>query len=238
MIFAGIVAGGIGARFGGDIPKQFLILEKKPIIVHTIEKFLLCEKFDSICVGIHKNWKSYTEDIFKKFNLNDERLLVTSGGENRNETIMNIINALESKFEKNDDNVLVTHDVVRPFVTLRIIEENIKTALKYGACDTVVRSHDTVVESNKEKTEILNVPNREFVFLGQTPQSFNMKKLSEFYNELTYEEKSNLTDACKIFVIKGESVKLIEGEFSNMKITTVGDYQIAQSLFARHSEKA
>jgi 2-C-methyl-D-erythritol 4-phosphate cytidylyltransferase len=231
MIFAGIVAGGIGARLGGDVPKQFLMLGGKPIIVHTIEKFLICKKFDSICVGIHKNWKSYTEDIFKKFDLNDKRLLVTIGGENRNETIINIIDVLESKFKKNDDDILVTHDAVRPFVTLKIIEENVKMAIKYGACNTVVRSHDTVVESNKEKTEILNVPDREFIFLGQTPQSFNMKKLKIFYNELTNKEKSILTDACKIFVIKGEPVRLIEGEFSNMKITTMRDYQIAQGFF-------
>jgi 2-C-methyl-D-erythritol 4-phosphate cytidylyltransferase len=230
MIFAGIAAGGIGVRFGGDVPKQFLNLGSKPIIVHTIEKFMICEKFDAICVGIHKNWKTYAEDIFKKFNLNSENLLISNAGSDRNETIMNIISKLESKFGENDNDILITHDAVRPFVTLKIIEKNIESALKYGACDTVVQSYDTVIESNPEKTEISRVPDRNLVFLGQTPQSFNMKKLKNLYNELTNEEKSSLTDACKIFVIKNEPVKLIEGEFSNIKITTINDYRMAQNL--------
>ena len=64
MIFAGIVAGGLGKRLGGDIPKQFLTIGTKPIVVHTIEKFLLCNRIDMICVGVHEDWIPYAEDIF------------------------------------------------------------------------------------------------------------------------------------------------------------------------------
>ncbi|MCL2311252.1 MAG: 2-C-methyl-D-erythritol 4-phosphate cytidylyltransferase [Firmicutes bacterium] len=230
MIFAGIVAGGTGTRLGGEIPKQFLLLGIKPIIVHTLEKFMLCSKFDAIFVGVHESWLPYATDILKKFNINDCRIFFTSGGYDRNLTIMNIISAIEEKFNVSDEHVLVTHDAVRPFVTLKIIEENIISVQKMGACDTVVKSNDTIIESNLNKTMILKVPNREYMFLGQTPQSFNMSKLKKLYYQLSEKEKSDLTDACKIFVIKNEPVELVMGEFSNIKITTVSDYKTAQSL--------
>ncbi|MDR1364335.1 MAG: 2-C-methyl-D-erythritol 4-phosphate cytidylyltransferase [Oscillospiraceae bacterium] len=229
MIFAGIVAGGTGTRMGGDIPKQFLPLGEKPIIIHTIEKFLL-HPFDAICVGVHENWRLYAQDIFRKFKLTDKRLILATGGSIRNETIMSIIEELETKFGSSDEHILVTHDAVRPFITLKVIQENIKSALKFGACDTCVCSHDTIIESDQNKSKILNIPDRKFMFLGQTPQSFNMQKLKRLYNNLSDKEKSILTDACRIFVMRNEPVKIVEGEFSNIKITNLNDYRVAQSL--------
>jgi len=138
MIFAAIVAGGVGTRLGSNIPKQFLMLGNKPIIIHTVEKFLLCSKFDAIYIGIHENWLPYAKDIFAKNNLTSKKIYFSQGGENRNLTIMNIIKDIETKFGESNEHILVTHDAVRPFVTLRIIEENINAAKKFGACDTVV----------------------------------------------------------------------------------------------------
>ena len=230
MIFAAIVAGGIGTRLGSNIPKQFLTLGNKPIIIHTVEKFLLCSKFDAIFVGVHENWLPHAKDIFIKNNLTDKKIHFSQGGKDRNSTIMNIINDIEAEFDESDEHILVTHDAVRPFVTLRIIEENINAAQEFGACDTVVESHDTIVKSNIYRTEIENIPNRKYMFLGQTPQSFNMLKLKKLYSELTEEQKQELTDACKIFSIKNQKVSLVMGEFSNFKITTISDYKIAQLL--------
>lgn len=230
MIFAGIVAGGLGTRLGSEIPKQFLTIGTKPIIVHTIEKFLLCSQIDMICVGIHEDWIPYAEDVFKKYNLNSERIMISCGGRTRNDTIMSIVSSIESKFGESDDHIIITHDAVRPFVSLKIIEKNIEYAKKYDACDTVVSSHDTIVKSDMSQCEIINIPNRKFMFLGQTPQSFNINKLKYLFNKLSESQKSELTDACKIFTINGEQVYLVMGEFSNMKITTVIDYKIAKSL--------
>ncbi len=230
MIYAGIVAGGVGKRFGGDIPKQFLPLGNKPILVHTVEKFLLCQRIDSICVGINENWVSYAKDIFYKYGLADERIIVSIGGNTRNDTIMNIISTIENKFGILDDDIIITHDAVRPFVSLKIIGDNISAAKKFGACDTVVCANDTIVKSDKNQTEIEEIPNRNFMFLGQTPQSFNMKKLKLLFEKISDENKNNLTDACKIFTINNEKVKLVKGEFSNFKITTQIDYKISQTL--------
>lgn len=230
MIFAAIVAGGIGTRLGSNIPKQFLPLGKKPIIVHTIEKFLLCTEFDAIYVGIHENWIPYAKDVFANNGLNSKKINFSNGGKDRNSTIMNIIDDIENKFGISDEHILVTHDAVRPFVTLRIIKENIAAAKQFGACDTVVPSNDTIVQSDILRKEIDNIPSRKFMFLGQTPQSFNMSRLRKLFNELTDNQKEELTDACKIFSIKKQKVSLVMGEFSNLKITTMSDYKVAQAL--------
>ena len=232
MIFGAIVAGGIGSRMNlSEIPKQFLPLgpSKKPIIIHTLEKFLLCDRLDYIYLGIHKDWVGYAEELIIKYGINTNKVVLTAGGSDRNLTILNIISAIEKNHGKSDEHIIVTHDAVRPFVTLRMINENIDSAFAYGACDTVISAVDTIIES-KDGDVISSVPQRSYMYQGQTPQSFNMLKLKKYYNDLTESEKSILTDACKIFVFKNQPVKFVKGSNFNIKITTVNDYKIAEAI--------
>ncbi len=231
MIFGAILAGGVGSRMNiADRPKQFLQLGDKPIIVHTLEKFLLCTRLDRVYVGVHPNWLLHMQDLLDKY-VPDQKDMVTlvPGGGDRNNTIMNIASQIEKDFGESDDHIIVTHDSVRPFVTMRIIEENIDAALQYGAVDTVIEATDTIVVSEDAKI-ITEIPNRKKMFQGQTPQSFNLKLLKELYNDLTDEEKGILTDACKICVVRNKPVHLVRGEVSNLKITTISDYKIAQAM--------
>ena len=142
---------------------------------------------------------------------------------------MSGIRYIEKEFGLNDDDVIVTHDAVRPFLTHRIINDNIDSALEFGACDTVVPAFDTIVKS-VDGDVISDIPRRDFMYQGQTPQSFNIKELVSLYNSLTNEEKEVLTDAAKIFVVKGKNVKLVQGEVFNMKITTPYDLKLANAL--------
>ena len=231
MIFGAILAGGVGSRMNiADRPKQFLQLGDKPIIVHTLEKFLLCTRLDRVYVGVHPNWLLHMQDLLDKY-VPDQKDMVTlvPGGGDRNNTIMNIASQIEKDFGESDDHIIVTHDSVRPFVTMRIIEENIDAALQYGAVDTVIEATDTIVVSEDAKI-ITEIPNRKKMFQGQTPHSFNLKLLKELYNDLTDEEKGILTDACKICVVRNKPVHLVRGEVSNLKITTISDYKIAQAM--------
>jgi len=230
MIYAEILAGGKGTRMGNiDMPKQYLTLKSKPIIIHTIEKFLLNQRFYKILIVSPKEWISYTNDIINKFIGKDDRLVVVEGGANRNESIMNGIHFIESEFGINDEDIIVTHDSVRPFLTHRIIEENIDNALKYGAVDTVFQAIDTIVQSMDGKI-ISDIPLRSSMYQGQTPQSFNIKKLINNYMKLTDDQKSILTDACKICLLQGDEVRLVQGEIFNIKITTPYDLKIANAL--------
>ena len=229
MIFAVILAGGTGSRMGStDMPKQFLEIKGKPILNHTVEKFLPNPKFEKIIVLSPKAWLGHTREIIRKYTGKSDKIIVIEGGATRNETIMNAIRYIDGQYGLDDDTVIVTHDSVRPFLTHRIIEENIAAAQQYGACDTVIPATDTIVEGNG--TAITAIPDRRKMYQGQTPQSFKAKLLRDAYNSLSAEEKDILTDAAKILVMKGKEVRLVQGETFNIKITYPYDLKIARSL--------
>ncbi|MFD1172402.1 IspD/TarI family cytidylyltransferase [Oceanobacillus picturae] len=237
MIYAGILAGGKGTRMGNvPMPKQFLTLNDKPIIVHTVEKFVLNNKFEKIIIATPKEWVNHTNDILKKYNLDFPRIQVIVGGEDRNSTIISIADYIETEFSLGDEDILVTHDAVRPFLTHRILQENIEEGLAHNAVDTVISAVDTIVESNDDSF-ISSIPRRDYMYQGQTPQTFNIKKLKSLYNILTPEEKTILTDACKIFSIKGEDVKLVQGEIFNIKVTTPYDLNVANAIIKGSLDK-
>lgn len=230
MIFAAILAGGIGSRMGGmDTPKQFLTLGNKPVIIHTIEKFVINKNIDKTIVLIPKKFINHTNDLIKEYIGENEDIIVIKGGETRNDTIMNSIKYIEENFGIDDESIIITHDSVRPFVTHRIINDNIDAARKYGACDTVVPATDTIVESVNGET-IESIPVRNYYYQGQTPQSFNIKKLFNLINSLTEAETNILTDACKIFTLKEEDVHLVKGEQTNIKITYPYDLKLANTI--------
>ncbi len=230
MIYAVIAAGGIGSRMGNmEKPKQYLMLKDKPIIAHTVEKFYVNSVFEKVIILCPDQWVSHTKSILKKHLGEDERIVVLRGGSTRNETIMNAIRYIEETDGLDDDTVIVTHDAVRPFVSARIISENIEAVLKYGATDTVVPATDTIVES-QDGTVISAIPDRSKLYQGQTPQAFKAKLLKDLYYGLTEAEKDILTDACKIFSMKGHPVHLVEGEVHNIKITYPYDLRVAMTL--------
>lgn len=230
MVYGVILAGGIGSRMGNvDRPKQYLHIGKKPIIVHTVEKFIINNEFEKIIVLCPAQWVTYTRDLFKKHLPENDRVVVIEGGRERNDTIMNAIRYIEENHGLDEDTIVVTHDAVRPFVTHRILEENIECAKKGVACDTVIPATDTIVESTDGET-IASIPNRANYYQGQTPQSFKAKRFKDLYETLSDDEKKILTDAAKVFVVKGEKVELIKGETFNIKVTYPYDLQLAETL--------
>ena len=230
-IYAIVLAGGHGKRMGNvERPKQFLEIGSKPIIVHTIEKLLIHNKFEKIVVAVPKAWLSHINDVVDKYIVNDkERIVTIQGGEERYDTIMNALEYIDEQFIIDDETIILTHDSVRPFVSRRIIDENIEVAKKYGACDTVIPASDTIVES-RDGEYITSIPERKNMYQGQTPQTFKGKKLKNMLEKLTYDEKEKLTDACKILTLNGEVVCLVEGDVSNIKITYPSDLRIANAL--------
>lgn len=230
MIFAAILAGGVGSRMGNsDVPKQFLNLGDKPILIHTIEKFIINSKFDKILVLTPNNFINSTIDLIKNIEGETDKIIVLEGGETRNDTIRNAISYIKSNFSIDDNSIIVTHDSVRPFVSHRIIEDNIKMASEYGACDTVIPATDTIVESVDGDT-ISSIPLRGHYYQGQTPQSFRINKLDSLYNNLSKEEIDSLTDAAKIFTLNNEDVFLVEGDVTNIKITYPYDLKLANTI--------
>lgn len=229
MIFAGVLAGGIGSRMGNyTIPKQFLLINDRPIIAHVIDKFIVHNDIDHVIAGVNPDWYRYMLDIKEKYYKGVDKLVIVPGGSDRNSTINSIVEQTK-KMSGSPDDILVTHDAVRPFITLKMISENIDAAIKYGVCDTVIPATDTIVYS-ENKEYITDIPLRSNTYQGQTPQSFKVKLFEEVYSSMTDEELKIVTDACKMFMLKGHKVHLVEGNVSNIKITYPYDYKIAQIM--------
>ena len=236
MIFASILAGGFGDRLGNtDKPKQFLFIGNKPILIHTIEKFYINNIFDEIIVPVPKQWVTHTRDLIKKYISNSSKITVINGGDTRNDSIMNTIQYLKENYTISEDDIILTHDAVRPFVTHRIIMENIEVAKNHGVCNTVIPATDTVVESI-DGNLVSNIPNRKFMYKGQTPQSFKILKFEKYYNSLSEEDKLILTDAAKVFVLNNEPVYLVKGEVNNIKITYTYDLKLADTILKGNFE--
>ena len=233
MIYAQILAGGKGTRMGNvPMPKQFLPLADKPILIHTIEKFILEHRFTAIIVSCPSDWLSHTTDLIQKY-IHDDRVQIVSGGADRNETLMKGIAFIHEHFGEHADDILVTHDAVRPFVTQRIIHDNIEAVLTHDAVDTVIPATDTIVQSAAETIDA--IPVRATMYQGQTPQSFKIATLVKSYASLTAEQKAGLTDTCKIVLLAGYPVSQVRGENFNLKITTPYDLRMATALVEERS---
>ena len=228
MLYAVIAAGGTGSRAENELPKQYIKIGEKPILIHTIEKFIAEKAFRKIILLCPEEWLSYTEKLVES-SFGKGIISVINGGNTRNDTIMKAIDFIESTDGLTDDTVIVTHDAVRPFVSSEIIQKHIKKAPLCNAIGTVIPATDTVVFSEDGLTAG-NTPDRSKLYLYQTPQTFKAKKLQSLYRALDDTKKAILTDTCSVFTASGEGVDLITGDAVNFKITYPHDLKIAEAL--------
>ncbi len=236
MNYAGILAGGTGSRMGNvERPKQFLRLgaQGKPVIVHTLAAFLSCPSIGPIVIACPAAWIEYTEVLLSENFTETERgrMHVVEGGAERFESLARICDFIDEAFGLHDDDILVSHDAVRPFVTGRILAENIAGAREHGCVDTVVPATDTIVVS-EDGASIDDIPPRRRFWQGQTPQSFRIAEYRAAFAALSEAERESLTDACKVYLLAGKPVHLVMGEYSNIKITTKSDLSTCESILA------
>ena len=232
MVYAAILAGGSGMRMGGSMPKQFLSVGDIPIIIRSIQVFIDSGSVDRIFVAVSEDYYDYTTELIEKY-IGKKNITVVVGGKNRNGTLLNVLREIENI---SDNDVILTHDAVRPFIDKRIIDENIKAAIEYGACNTVVPAVDTILRSSDGKF-IESVPVRSEIFHAQTPQSFNALKLLELYEKLNDDEMEKFTDSCSVFLAAGEKVFLVTGDRNNIKLTYPEDMERAENIIKCKEEE-
>lgn len=220
--YAIIVAGGIGSRMGASRPKQFLQLGNKPILVHTLEKFLVIPHIQIIL--------TLPKDHFETWNsiqlnyLPNALITVVEGGQTRFHSVKKGLNQI------NDTNsVVAVHDAVRPLVKVKTIEASFETAEKFDSAVVSVPLKDSIrkVVGTHNTSE-----HRENFRLIQTPQTFNSALLVEAYEQPYHE---TFTDDASVFEAKGHQIKLIEGAYSNIKITTSEDLFFAEAFLANET---
>ncbi|MDR1805467.1 MAG: 2-C-methyl-D-erythritol 4-phosphate cytidylyltransferase [Clostridium sp.] len=223
MVVAAIFAAGEGSRVGAATPKQFLPLGGKPMLLRCAESFISHPQVDYVVILCSAAWLTHTKNMFMPCS----KLRVTVGGEDRIGTLEAAL-AFCGKLACGAEDILLTHDAARPFVSERIITENIDAARKYAVCGTYLPCADSLVRG-REGFAAETIA-RDGVYRAQTPQSFRIGALTAGLSRLGSEEKSALTDACGLFTALGERVKIIQGESVNFKITTAEDLALAKLL--------
>lgn len=220
-----IPAAGFGERMGATIGKQFLLLDGKPILVHTIERFQYCEMVDEIIVSTQRSSFSLIDDIKRQYGLSKLRPPV-EGGERRQDSVANALRSADAR-----TGIILIHDAVRPFVHQKEIIQSIETAKYFGASIVAVRAKDTMklasTDGRVEKTL-----NRSSLWNVQTPQTFQRQIVLDAYANA---EKSNITATDDSYLVEqlGISPIIVEGSYDNIKITTPDDLLLAEMLSKR-----
>lgn len=232
MIYAGILAAGIGNRMHRqDMPKQFLPLGEKPLIINTLEQFYVNPNIDKIIVVAPDDWHKFTEDIISKYDTMDTEVLIISGGSNKTMSIKFIVDFIIENYGINDNDIIVTHDAVRPFVTQRIINENISAAREYGIAGTIIETNDTIVASTEEGY-ITDVPRKREMFAEQTPQTYRLKDLTSIFRQAVEDNDAleSETELARLCIKQGRKIKMVRGDVSNIKIINPYDLEVANAL--------
>ena len=227
MIFAAILAGGIGSRLDFDVPKQFFEINNKPLLAFCIEPFLEVDELDKIIVSSPNQFLNETQNLIDKY-FKDDRLVVIEGGKTRNDTILNSID-YAMKNGSDETSVMVTHDGARIFVSPKLIKDSIKFAKEYGAASAVIPATDVIFQS-KIPGQLTKVPERKYLVHAQTPQSFKINDFLDIYNDLSEDEIKLLDEAMMLFYLRDKDVCLFDGDSSNFKITRPFDITIAKSI--------
>ena len=232
--FAVILAGGIGQRMGESLPKQFIKLSGCPIIILTIRRILSVLEFDKIIIVIHPDWKQYLQNQIEEYRISTEKIIITSGGKERLDSIKNSLKEI-MLISNSPDDIVVICDAVRPFVSKEILQNSIKMSRSHGACVCALPAIDTMLYV--ENNIITSVPLRKNIFHGQAPDSFQVSILNEALNSLTEGEKKIITGTAQICVLKHIPVYTIPGDIKNIKITSPDGIKIAENILQMGENK-
>ena len=225
-IYCAVLAGGSGSRMNSPVPKQFLMLGDAPVFVHCIRTFLKDSRIKQIWIGSNGDWYSLAKEQIEEYFGGDRRIKLCEGGADREGTLLNIMKGICGNNKIADNDVVLIHDAVRPFVTRRIINDVIAEMQFCSACNTVIPVNDTIVSSENGKS-ISGIPTRSELFAGQSPQGFNIKDLLNAFDNLDAQTRANLTETTKVCFVQGIPIHIVKGEFYNFKITTPYDLQMA-----------
>ena len=219
-----ILASGVGARVGLDIPKQFYEIRGKSVLEYSILAFHSNKKIDEIIIVSHPNYIFKVKEIVKNGNFNKVTKIV-AGGKTRQISASNGVNAVLEKEAK-----ILIHDAVRPFVTNRIIDDCINTLNEFKAVNVAIESSDTIIEVDEENC-IKTIPQRKFLRRVQTPQWFHLTTIKKAHELASQKKELAFTDDCglvKEFDLA--KIKVIEGNEKNIKITYPSDIKIAENI--------
>lgn len=233
MIYGAMLAGGSGTRVkSSEIPKQFIEICGVPVIIHTLRNMLKAERFDYIYIAAREDYIGYLTDQVNINTDNPQKVKIIPGGKERMDSIRCVTSAIEKDNGIGEDDVIVIHDAVRPFVTLKILNDSIDAAAKYGACVCGLPCADTILHSVSGDV-VDDIPARSELFCGQAPDSFRLKAFVEMENNLTEEQRKTITGTSQICTMNNQPIHIIEGDAINFKLTTDSDLLMIKTMIEK-----
>lgn len=236
MNIAVIFAGGSGQRMRSrDIPKQFLEMHQKPIIIYTLELFEKHEDIDAIVIACKEEWIDYLKDLLYKHRIEKVKKIVP-GGETGQLSIYNgLCAAKEVAGEK--PAVVLIHDGVRPLINGQTISDNIASVEKNGSAITTAVVKETILVVN-DNEQIVSVPDRSKSRVARAPQSFWLNDILEAHEKALAAGERNFIDSCTMMKHYGHTLYLVDGPYENIKITTPDDFYTMRALLdAKENEQ-
>ncbi|MGN0293655.1 MAG: 2-C-methyl-D-erythritol 4-phosphate cytidylyltransferase [Lachnospiraceae bacterium] len=232
MVAAVIFAGGVGARMkSADIPKQFIEVDGKPIIIRTLEIFSQHPEIDKICISCLESWIDVLKEQIEQYGIKKVEAIVP-GGSNGYESIHNGLMAAAEGAQP-DDLVLIC-DGVRPMISGELVSNCIRETKEYGSAVPVTPSIDSVLESKDGVNCSRNYPRSE-MFITQAPQGFTFEKILWAHEEAEKRNITNPTSSCELLIELGETVHIFIGERQNIKVTTPEDlYTLRSHYYYQH----
>lgn len=230
MNYALILAGGVGQRMRRTgMPKQFLEVFGKPIIIYTLQKFDYCEDIDSVVVACHASYTEYMESLLQRYGIKKVRAVI-SGGKDRQDSVLNGLKYIQ-RVGASDDDIVVIHDGVRPLIQENIISENVRVAKNYGNAMTVRPVIESVVITSKDEAGFEDFKKRDDTYSLTAPQSFKISVLAKAYEDIKGKDTPMpLLDSALVFTYLGNDIHIIKENNNNIKVTTPEDYYILKAM--------
>lgn len=227
MNIALLTAAGSGTRMHQDIPKQFIHVDNKPIIIHTMEAFQNHPSIDGIIVVTIDSWTDVLWAYAKQFNITKLKWVVP-GGETGQDSIKNGLDTLKKEVGEDNTTVMI-HDGNRPLVSTEIISDSLATYAKYGNAVAVIPCTEVVFESENGTSSCVSTE-REKLFRTQTPHTYNLKDLLDAHREAKEKGIVNTAASCMLMKELGKMTYFSRGSEENLKITTTDDLKIFKAL--------
>lgn len=238
MNIALILAAGVGQRMrSGGLPKQFLKIMGKPIIIYTLEKFEQCNEIDQIVVVCHGSYTIYMDELLSFYRIKKSRTVIV-GGCDRQSSVKKGLEAIVADGGKRQD-IVTIHDGVRPLVDNVTIIENIRVAKQYGCAATVHPVTESVVVSDSEDAEFTNFMKRGETYSLTSPQTFRLGDIMDAYDRCKEQEEDKipLLDAAMVYSKLGGKVHLVKEHNTNLKITTPEDVYYLKAILDLEESK-
>lgn len=230
MNIAIILAGGVGSRLRSDgFPKQYIEIEGKPVLIHTLEKFQVCQDVDKIVVVANEQWKADILSWADKFGIS-KLCAIAEPGETRQESVFSGLLACEAYQETPEDMVLI-HDAARPLVTTEQITACTAAGKTCDGCVPVIPMKDTVYYSVDGKS-VTSLTDRSTLFCGQSPEAFNLQKYLQLNKEIPTEQLKLIRGCCELAHQNGFDLCMVPGDEMNFKLTTQADLERLRSILA------